>query len=201
MARQPPGDDREDALHQAARRTVELIYFIHIEQASRADALLEEFELGRPHHRVLYFADARPGISVGELMAILRISNQALGRTISQLVALELVEQRYSLKDRRIRQHFLTQKGKALLDRLTATQHSKILPALRKMEPAVLLDMWQGLEAMCRSADRKWITPAPSLGGEATGGVESPWGGSEGLARFAGEVCDNEQEQKVRRKS
>jgi DNA-binding MarR family transcriptional regulator len=75
-------------LHEMARRTIELVYFAHIDQADWADHVLAKHGIGRPHHRVLYFSHRFPGISVRELMVILRITNQALARTTTQLVTL-----------------------------------------------------------------------------------------------------------------
>lgn len=152
---------QEDSLIIAARRTMELIFFVHIDQAYSADSLLEKLQIGRPHHRVLYFTSANPGISVGDLTSLLRITNQGLARTINQLVSLGFIEQRYSLKDRRVRQHFVTAAGSELLTQLIAAQMKSILPAIEKMDPQVLEAMWRGLESMCRSGDRPWITPAP----------------------------------------
>lgn len=159
----------ENSLELAARRTMELVFFVHIDQAYSADSLLEKLQIGRPHHRVLYFASANPGISVGELTALLRITNQGLARTITQLVSLGFIEQRYSLKDRRVRQHFITESGSDLLARLTAAQLRRILPALETMEPQVMEAMWQGLESMCRVSDRHWVTPAPPTRGTQAG--------------------------------
>lgn len=163
VEKRPESTERtpEDFMALAARRTMELIFFVHIDQAYSADSLLEKLQIGRPHHRVLYFSSANPGISVSELTSLLRITNQGLARTINQLVSLGFIEQRYSLKDRRVRQHFITDTGSDLLARLTAAQLRRILPALEKMEPHVMEAMWQGLEAMCRSSDRSWVTPAP----------------------------------------
>ena len=38
----------------AAMRTLELVFFVHLQMADIADQVLMEHGLGRPHHRVLH---------------------------------------------------------------------------------------------------------------------------------------------------
>lgn len=90
-------DQEKSCLHCSEgtlRRTMDLIFYAHMELADRADQVLADYKLGRPHHRVLYFVVQRPGITVNELLSTLRITNQAFSRTINQLVQMNLVEQR-----------------------------------------------------------------------------------------------------------
>ncbi len=149
-------------LHAAAQRTIELVFFAHIDQADWADHVLAKHGIGRPHHRVLYFCNRFPGISVRELMAILRISNQALARTTTQLVALSFLEQRYSQSDRRVRQHFLSRKGEALLAKLLRHQVEQVAGAMASMTPREIDGLWFGLETIMRTEDRKWLLPRPA---------------------------------------
>lgn len=158
----------------AAQRTIELIYFAHIDQADWADHVLAKYSIGRPHHRVLYFSNKKPGISVRELMALLRITNQALARTINQLVGLGFLEQRYSFLDRRVRQHFVTNKGVALLARLTRHQVERVAAHLERLDDGELADMWHGLEALARPEDRAWIIERPDFSVLAAQDAEPP---------------------------
>lgn len=150
----------------AALRTLELVFFVHMQMADAADQMLAEHGLGRPHHRVLYFAGRQPGITVGELMTLLRISNQALARTTNLLTAEGLLEQRYSPSDRRVRQNFITPKAQALLKLTTQRQLGTIAAALEHLTPSQVEGMWSGLQVMVRPEDMAWITehPAPPPG-------------------------------------
>ncbi|MCF8208068.1 MAG: MarR family winged helix-turn-helix transcriptional regulator [Rhodoferax sp.] len=148
-------------IEQSAMRTVELIYFAHIDQADCADHILAKHGIGRPHHRVMYFSNKKPGISVRELMALLRITNQALARTTNQLSALGYLEQRYNLTDRRIRQNFLTNKGAALLAKLTRNQVVRVAMALDALGPNGIDGLWRGLEALVRPQDLPWVLEHP----------------------------------------
>jgi DNA-binding MarR family transcriptional regulator len=191
---QRPGAGAEIAqdLRDAAQRTIELVYFAHIDQADWADHVLATYGIGRPHHRVLYFANKFPGISVRELMAILRITNQALARTTSQLVTLGFLEQRYSQSDRRVRQHFLSRKGEALLLKLTRHQVEQVAKSLASLGPEEIDGLWFGLEAIIRPEDRRWLLPRPlgipSANGanDESAGANVTAGGAVGLTGSGG---------------
>ena len=107
---------REDEI----RRGIELLYFGYTAMIRGADAILEAQGLGRAHHRALYFVARRPGLSVGELIGLLGITKQSLGRVLTDLTGRGLVEQRVGTSDRRQRLLFLTVAGAALEARLFA---------------------------------------------------------------------------------
>ena len=67
------------------RRGIELLYFGYANLTRAADALLAEHGLGRAHHRALYFIARQPGLTVGELLRLLAITKQSLGRVLSEL--------------------------------------------------------------------------------------------------------------------
>lgn len=145
----------------AAMRTLELVFFVHLQMADIADQVLMEHGLGRAHHRVLHFAGRTPGITVGSLMSLLRISNQALSRTTNQLMGMGLLEQRYSLEDRRVRQNHLTPEGQSLLRTLTERQLVLIAQAQSRLSAAEIEGMWNGLTVMVRPEDMAWVTTHP----------------------------------------
>ena len=68
------------------REAIELLFFAYRDFTGEADAILEKFGFGRAHHRVIYFVGANIGISVGELLSILKITKQSLSRVLSQLM-------------------------------------------------------------------------------------------------------------------
>lgn len=107
---------REDEI----RRGIELLYFGYTAMIRGADAILETQGLGRAHHRALYFIARRPGLSVGELIGLLGITKQSLGRVLTDLTGRELVEQAVGTSDRRQRLLTLTPAGAALEARLFA---------------------------------------------------------------------------------
>jgi DNA-binding MarR family transcriptional regulator len=104
----------------------DLMFFAYRDFTGAADVILEELGLGRAHHRVLHFIGRDPGMSVGELLGILRITKQSLARVLNELVALDHVAQTQGRADRRQRLLTLTPKGLALERRLFERQRERL---------------------------------------------------------------------------
>lgn len=119
---------REEELRQA----IEMLFFAYRDFTGGPDEMLAEIGLGRAHHRVIYFVGRNPGITVSELLRILRITKQSLSRVLSHLVEEEFITQTPGERDRRQRLLTLTQKGVELERRLTADQRERIADAFRK---------------------------------------------------------------------
>src|SRR5438105_15066627 len=97
---------------------IELLFFAYRDFVSDPDEVLARFGFGRAHHRVLHFINRHPGIKVADLLDILKITKQSLGRVLKQLVDEGYVIQREGENDRRQRLLHATAKGEALAMRL-----------------------------------------------------------------------------------
>ncbi|MBO6509788.1 MAG: MarR family transcriptional regulator [Roseibium sp.] len=109
---------------------IELLFFAYREFTGDPDDVLAEYDFGRAHHRVLHFVDRNPGIMVTDLLGILRITKQSLGRVLKQLVDAEIIEQREGHHDRRQRLLYTTERGHALAVDLTKLQQKRLERAL-----------------------------------------------------------------------
>ena len=107
---------------ETLRRGIELLFYAYRDFTSEADSILSEIGLGRAHHRVLYFVGKYSGMTVRDLLSILRITKQSLSRVLSRLIAEGYVRQQIGDTDKRQRLLFLTSKGSALEARLTDIQ-------------------------------------------------------------------------------
>ncbi len=105
---------------------IELLFFAYRDFVGDADAILAEFGFGRAHHRVLHFVNRNPGMKVAELLDILKITKQSLGRVLKQLLDEGYVEQKEGATDRRQRLLYLTAKGEGLASRLAGLQAARI---------------------------------------------------------------------------
>ncbi len=114
------------------RQGIELLFFAYRDFTSDPDAILAEIGFGRAHHRVVHFVGRNPGISVAELLRILRITKQSLSRVLGQLVAQGYVAQEKGTRDRRRRLLTLTEKGRELERRLSAPQRARVARAYRE---------------------------------------------------------------------
>jgi DNA-binding MarR family transcriptional regulator len=129
------------------RQTIELLFFAYRDFTGDADALLARWGFGRAHHRAIYFIGRHPGISVGELLAILRITKQSLARVLGQLMREGFVVQRIDPADRRRRRLFLTAEAQALERTLTDRQATRLAAASLHVGEAAL----EGFRAMLRA--------------------------------------------------
>ncbi|MGE4562437.1 MAG: MarR family transcriptional regulator [Rhodospirillales bacterium] len=119
---------REEELHQA----MELLFFAYRDFTGEANAVLIDCGLGHAHHRVIYFVGRNPGITVSQLLGILKITKQSLSRVLGQLIDDGYVVKESDCGDRRRRLLSLTAKGAELLTQLTTRQSDRIARAYRE---------------------------------------------------------------------
>jgi len=128
----PPRGERLLYLtEEQLRQGIELLFFAYRDFTAEPDAILEQFGFGRAHHRVIYFVGRDPGMTVGELLTILRITKQSLSRVLGQLVEQGFIVQKTGPRDRRQRLLYLTDKGADLERQLSAEQRARIARAYR----------------------------------------------------------------------
>ena len=112
---------------------IELFFFAYRDFVGDADRLLEAYGFGRAHHRILYFVSRRPGLTIAELLEILRITKQSLNRVLRELVEKKFIETRAGALDRRRRQLYATPEGERLALRLAEVQTRRFAFALDKL--------------------------------------------------------------------
>ena len=113
---------------------VELMFFAYRGFTSDPDRILQEYDdgkYGRAHHRVIHFVNRKPGLAVKELLDILGITKQSLNRVLRELQSDGLVESRVGAQDRRERNLYLTEKGKALESDLSRAQYARMRQAYK----------------------------------------------------------------------
>lgn len=136
-----------DADETLLREAMELLFFAYRDFTAGPDAVLAEIGFGRAHHRVIYFVGRHPGITVGDLLGILRITKQSLSRVLGELLDKGYVSQTTDSRDRRRRRLILTPVGSALERRLTAAQMDHIRAAWQANGPEAAA----GFRAVLRS--------------------------------------------------
>jgi DNA-binding MarR family transcriptional regulator len=103
-----------------------LFFFAYRDFVRDADALLDMQGFGRAHHRVIYFVNLRPGMTVADLLDILRITKQSLARVLRQLIDNGYIAQKHGETDRRQRLLYPTEKGRDFFEVLSSTQARRI---------------------------------------------------------------------------
>ena len=115
---------------------VELLFFAYRDFTSDPDHILSPIGFGRAHHRVLHFVGRNPGMRVAELLDILKITKQSLGRVLRELIEKAYVVQEEGALDRRQRLLYLTPRGEDLHRRLMTPQLHRIERALTRSRVA-----------------------------------------------------------------
>jgi DNA-binding MarR family transcriptional regulator len=133
---------------------IELLFFAYRDFISDPDAILAKSNFGRAHHRVLHFVDRNPGLTVADLLDILKITKQSLARVLKELVDSGFIEQRTGQEDRRQRLLFATAAGQALSASLSAPQERRIKAALAALGPEGRLTVTAFLFAMINAQEQ-----------------------------------------------
>ena len=151
---------------------IELLFFAYRDFVSDPDALLEQLGFGRAHHRVVHFVGRDPGLTVAQLLDILRITKQSLGRVLKDLIDKGYVFQKEGETDRRQRLLHLTGAGEDLRQRLMEPQMSRIRRAVTETSGNGHSSMREILYHLVSPENREgvkdWIDGAGRLG-EKTG--------------------------------
>ncbi|MFN4271614.1 MAG: MarR family winged helix-turn-helix transcriptional regulator [Aliihoeflea sp.] len=117
-------------------KIIELLFFAYRDFTSDPDQILADYGFGRAHHRILHFVNRRPGMTVAELLEVLKITKQSLARVLKQLIDAGHIVQRQGSRDRRQRRLYPTEDGRALALALAAPQSRRIARALEDAAPA-----------------------------------------------------------------
>ena len=155
--RQSPVDERAPGAREPIWDVIELLFFAYRDFISDPDQVLATFGFGRAHHRVLHFVNRNPGMKVAELLDILKITKQSLGRVLKQLVDEGYVVQKAGANDRRQRLLFVTPKGEALAMKLAGLQTERIERALSELGPNAHEATRRLLAAMLNADDRDGV--------------------------------------------
>lgn len=137
------------------RRGLELLYFGNSHLTRSIDQGLSQEGLGRAHHRALYFIARQPDLTVSELLSLLAITKQSLGRVLTELTERGLVETRPGTRDRRQRLLRLTPEGQKLENELFEALRERLSAAYASAGQAAVGGFWAVLEGLIPPEERK----------------------------------------------
>ena len=139
------------------RQVIELLFYAYRDFTSDPDEILSTYRFGRAHHRAVHFIGRNPGMTVAELLAILRITKQSLSRVLSQLIDRGFVEQKKGAEDRRQRLLYLTESGIDLELRLSQPQQARVARAYREAGAEAVEGYRKVLMGLIKDDDRARI--------------------------------------------
>ncbi|MGI9386373.1 MAG: MarR family winged helix-turn-helix transcriptional regulator [Methyloligellaceae bacterium] len=138
-------------------RFAELLFFAYRDFTSDPDAILADIGYGRAHHRVLHFVNRQPGLRVADLLKILKITKQSLGRVLKQLIDDGYIRQQAGESDRRERLLFSTEKGVDLAAHLARPQLERISHAINAADGEEKKTIQRFLRHMISEDERLYV--------------------------------------------
>jgi DNA-binding MarR family transcriptional regulator len=136
---------------------IELLFFAYRDFVGDPDEVLSKLGFGRAHHRVLHFVNRNPGMKVADLLDILNITKQSLGRVLKQMVDQGFILQKEGAQDRRQRLLYVTPKGEALALKLAGLQTVRINRAFGELGPGAHEAARRFLTAMIDTDSREHV--------------------------------------------
>ena len=178
--RPPAGSNLLFLREEQMRLAQDMLFFAYRDFTGAADVILDELGLGRAHHRALHFIGRSPGMTVGDLLAILRITKQSLARVLTALVDQGYVAQLPGRSDRRQRLLSLTDTGQVLERRLFESQRERLAVAYREAGGPAVEGFRRVMRGVMDAAARAYMERAEATarpGGARIGARVGPRGG------------------------
>ena len=152
-----PSAPAAQALREPYFDVIELLFFAYRDFVGDPDEVLAKLGFGRAHHRVLHFVNRNPGMKVAELLDILKITKQSLGRVLKQLIDEGYVVQKEGANDRRQRLLYVSASGEALAMKLAGLQTARIARVLAELGPGARDAAKRFLAGMIDAKDRDHV--------------------------------------------
>lgn len=158
VASMPDPDAGTDRTPAPMFDLIELLFFAYRDFVGDADRLLETYRFGRAHHRVLHFVHRNPGLTVAELLDILKITKQSLNRVTKDLLDGGFLDIRSGANDRRQRLLFVTPEGCRLALELAHLQSKRFHMTLDERSPEARARASEFLLGMVDPSERAKVT-------------------------------------------
>ena len=136
------------------RKVIELLFFSYRDFTSGPDKILEKLNVGRAHHRVIYFVGKKNNITIKELLVVLQITKQSLSRVLNQLVKEKFILVSTGV-DKRTKKLSLTEKGEKLENELSTIQIKKIREVINRFDVENINGFKQILYEMIEENNKK----------------------------------------------
>ena len=109
---------------------IEKIFISYRETFSDPKKVLNKYEIGLAHQKVIHLLSMYEGITITGLLKRLKITKQSLNRVLKDLIKLELVTFKKDEQDTRLKHVFLNDKGKKIFNEIFEIQKKRIYNAL-----------------------------------------------------------------------
>ena len=112
------------------KELIEKLFISYKETFSDSKKILDKYNIGLAHQKVIHLLSMYEGISISELLKKLKITKQSLNRVLKDLIKLEIIIFKKDDQDTRIKHLFLNNKGERIFNEIFEVQKKRIHNAL-----------------------------------------------------------------------
>ena len=109
---------------------IEKIFIGYRETFSDSKNILDSYEIGIAHQKVLHLISQYRGITISELLKKLKVTKQSLNRVLNDLIKLKSIEFKKDSQDTRVKHVYLNDKGEKIFNEIFSAQKKRIYKAL-----------------------------------------------------------------------
>ena len=112
------------------KELIEKLFISYRETFSDSKKILNKYNIGLAHQKVIHLLSMYEGISISELLKKLKVTKQSLNRVLKDLIKLEIISFRKNDQDTRVKHIFLNEKGEKVFAEIFEIQKKRIHGAL-----------------------------------------------------------------------
>ena len=112
------------------KELIEKLFISYRETFSDSKKILNKYNIGLAHQKVIHLLSMYEGISISELLKKLKVTKQSLNRVLKDLIKLEIIFFRKNDQDTRVKHIFLNEKGEKVFAEIFEIQKKRIHGAL-----------------------------------------------------------------------
>ena len=109
---------------------IEKIFVGYRETFADAKKILDNYDIGIAHQKVLHLISLYKGITISELLKKLKVTKQSLNRVLNDLIKIDAIRFEKDMKDTRLKHVFLSKKGVEIFNEIFSIQKKRIYKAL-----------------------------------------------------------------------
>ena len=109
---------------------IEKLFISYRETFSDSKKILNKYNIGLAHQKVIHLLSMYKGISISELLKRLKVTKQSLNRVLKDLIKLEIIFFKKNDQDTRVKHIFLNEKGEKIFTEILEKKKKRIHGAL-----------------------------------------------------------------------
>tara|TARA_B100002051_G_scaffold249994_1_gene261113 strand:+ start:49 stop:498 length:450 start_codon:yes stop_codon:yes gene_type:complete len=133
---------------------IEKLFLSYRDTFSDSKSILNKYSLGIAHNKVLHILSTYQGITIGELLAKLKITKQSLNRILRDLIKIDVITFKKDSKDTRVKHVYLNEKGEKIFNEIFSSQKKRIYKALLSSSSKEVVNFNNVLKKLIKSDER-----------------------------------------------